>query len=217
MGKVETLNTPNLYIFDLHGTLVKGNEDAMCAIFEKLFKEWDIHVTAEKRQIEELMGRFQLEDIIACLIPQAASNDITKMAARYRELSPQITPKHLRLFEEVKETLVQLRSRGDKIAVITSTNQKMARKMVKWVSLENLVDEVIGMRAKEDAVDFKTRSIKRLRQKYDCQKVYMIGDKHEDMKAGQEAGAITVFFNPGEARQEYASYTISNLRALVDL
>lgn len=205
----------SLYIFDLHGTLVKGNEDAMRVILEQIAGERSIDVTIDKQKLVDLMG-VPLEDVITSFVSHASLSDITEMTARFRELSDEITPDYLELLEGTKETLVELRSRGNKIAIVTSANQKMARKMVKWVSLENLVDEVIGMRVKEDAVTFKTQSIERLRHKYDCQRVYMIGDKAEDMKAGYRARAVTVLLGPREAEQEYANLIIPDLQALLN-
>ena len=205
----------NIYIFDLHGTLVKGNEDAMRVILEQIAEERSIDVTIDKQKLVDLMG-IPLEDVITSFVSHASPSDIDEMTARFRELSDEITPNYLVLLEGAKETLVELRSRGNRIAVVTSTNQKMAGKMVKWISLENLVDEVIGMPVKEDAVTFKTRSIERLRQKYDCQKVYMIGDKAEDMKAGYRAGAVTILLGLTETEQEYANLIIPDLRALLN-
>lgn len=216
MDDVEKMNAPNLYIFDLHGTLIQGNENAIYAILGRLFEERNIDVKIDRQKIAELMVA-PLKDIIACFVPDASPDEMTEMTARFRELSQEISPKYLEPIEGAKETLAELKRGGNKIAIVTSANQRMANRMIEWVNLANLIDELIGMKDGEDPIPFKSRSIQELGQRYRCEKVYMIGDKDEDMKAGHEAGAITVLFGLAETGREYANVRITNLRALLDL
>jgi len=98
---------------------------------------------------------------------------------------------------------------------VTSANEKIANRMVEWVGLADLIDEVVGIKDREDPIPFKRRSIQELRQRYQCEKVYMIGDTDVDMKAGHDAGAVTVLFKPREAVDEFADHIISDFQALL--
>lgn len=216
MDQVETRSDPNLYIFDLHGTLIQGNENAMYAILDRLFEERSISAEINKQKLAEFMVT-PLKDIIESFVPHASPAELAEMTARFRELSQEISPKYLEPTEGARETLAQLKRAGNKIAVVTSANEKIARRMVGWVNLADLIDEVVGIKDREDPITFKRRSIQELGQRYRCEKVYMIGDRDEDMKAGHEAGAITILFDPEGTREKGANHIISDLCTLLGL
>ena len=199
----------NLYVFDLHGTLLKGNEDAMYEILQKLFEERNLKINIVKQKLVELMG-MPLDKIFGFLSPKSTGEEISQMVDRFRELSPQISCKHLKPIEGVLEFLMKIKESGNAVAVVTTTHETLASKMIECTGISNYVDEIKGL-GEGDPISFKTNSIFTIKRKHDYEKVYMIGDKEEDMIAGYYAQAITVLFNPKEKRKnKYTDFIISN-------
>lgn len=208
-GAVESVNNKNLYVFDLHGTLIQGNEDAMYEILKKVFDEKNLKININKQKLEELMGS-PLDEIFGFLSPNSSREEISHMVDRFRKLSPEISPKYLKPIEGILELLMKIKESGNVVAVVTTAHEKLASKMIEWTGISKYVDELRGL-GEGDPIRFKTTCISDLKSKYDYEKVYMIGDKEEDMIAGYHAQAITVLFNPKEKRKdEYTDFIISN-------
>ncbi len=171
----------NLYIFDLHDTLIQGNEDAMYEIFQQIFNERKLDFHINKQEIREMMI-LPLDTIFKKIFPKANEIDISQMVKRFRELSPNISPKHLRPIEGAIEVLSKLKEKGNIVTVVTTANKEIATKMIEWTSLSPFVIELKGSGV-GDPIEFKANCISELKKKYSAEKVYMIGDKEEDNEA----------------------------------
>jgi phosphoglycolate phosphatase len=198
----------NLYIFDLHDTLIQGNEDAMCEIFQQISNERTLNSHIDKQEIKEMMV-LPLDIICKKLFPNVNETDIFQMVKRFRELSPLISPKHLKPIEGAIETLSKLKKKGHLVAVVTTANEKIANQMIEWTGFSHFVTELKGSGI-GSPIEFKANCILELEKKYSIEKVYMIGDKEEDIKAGNKASAITILYNPKLERSKDADFVIAS-------
>jgi phosphoglycolate phosphatase-like HAD superfamily hydrolase len=88
--------------------------------------------------------------------------------------------------------------------------------MLQWTQLSKYVDEVKGLSGNYDRenVEFKTDSIFYLKSKYYPERTFMIGDQEEDMMAGNNANAVTVFYSPERKTTQVSNFVISDLEDL---
>jgi len=175
-----------LHVFDLHGTLIDGNEDAMADILARIIKQPAKPLTPDV--IAPMMG-LPLEDIICQFVSDRTTVD--ELVIKFREISPEVTPKYIRPREGARDLLTWIKGRGGMTAVVTTANYKLSTKMLEWTNLRDFIDHVRGG-IQGDIVTGKTNLIRELMQNLGPAKTYMLGDTIEDMKAGHAAGAVTI-------------------------
>jgi phosphoglycolate phosphatase-like HAD superfamily hydrolase len=187
----------NIFIFDLHDTILEGNEEAIYEILKKLTSESNMDLKVSKDEIKEYMG-IPLDKLLKLLYPNLSDDKINLMKERFRNLSDDITPKYLRPIKGVIDLFEFIKKYGDKIFILTSAEEKYAMKMINDAGISKYIDEIKGVKIgyRGNTVDFKTKSLLNIKRIYSEKNLYMIGDKDGDMIAGRNAKITTVYFNP---------------------
>jgi phosphoglycolate phosphatase-like HAD superfamily hydrolase len=206
-------NNKNIFVFDLHDTILEGNEDALYEILKVLSNEFNIAFTLSKPKIKDLMG-IPLDKLFKLLYPDISNEEIDQMKQRFRDLSDEITAKYLKPIKGVIDLFKFIKNNEDIIIILTSAEEKYAQKMINDAGISFYIDELRGVEIgyKGDTVSFKTNSILDIKTKYSNKKLYMIGDKEGDLIAGRNAKITTIYFNPEGKENPNADILITDYR-----
>lgn len=205
----------HLHAFDMHGTLVEGNEDAIVVILGRIIK--NPRTIPTKEIIASMMG-LPIEDMIRFFIAEATKEKVGGLVKKFREVSQEVTPRYLRQKEGARNLLSKLKDQQDVIAIVTTANTTMATKMLEWVDLRPFCDYIFG-NISGDVATGKADHIQKIIQKIAPLKTYMVGDTVEDMEAGRKVGAITVLIrsSANSANVPQADFEIRNLEDYFEL
>jgi len=206
------------FLFDLDGTLLDSiGLDRRC--FQHAF---------------ETVGRAVPDDdaflrglgipLVTVLRGWAASEEqACAMLDAYRAYSREHHDRHVRAFDGAVETVRALRSRGDRVAVVTSKSRVAAQRGIRFLGL---VEEVEVLVAPEDVPLHKPDPYPFLhgaeRLGIPVESAFVIGDSPHDLQAGRAAAMTTVAALwgpfPREALEPHApDHWFTHPRELLDL
>ena len=144
------MNTFNLIMFDLDGTLVETAPEICDAINDTL-RDFELsEVTLE--QVKNWIGHGTRELLIAALASSMNTNeDVVRssdsfalMEAEFDQYYQSRCGTRSHLFPQVRETLTALRSRGVKLAVITNKEGRFTQTVLNVHNLTPLFDVVVS-------------------------------------------------------------------------
>lgn len=134
---------------------------------------------------------------------------------------------HVKLYPEVKETLIALKENGKKLAIVTSSKRETVLPAIKNLQIEHVFDCFLG---KEDFIHEKPdpELLLKAMEKIGAVKdeTLIIGDSYKDVGAGKNAGITTVVFFPKENEVFYKiedikkiqpDYIIKNFNELIGI
>lgn len=179
-----------LLIFDFDGTLADSNE----GIFETINYALD-KVACKKinRDFFETIVGMPLEKQFETILPEGKKDLVEKTCGIYREKYREICAKKTVLFPHVKETLFFLKSKGIKMAVVTTKKTELVSMLLKALEINDLFDFVVGGdKVSKDKPDPEgiNLAIKKLNAKREH--TAMVGDSKFDVLAGKKAGVKTI-------------------------
>ena len=210
-------SSPTHVIFDLDGTLADSSEGILWSFRATLEK---IGLDASEDQLRHLIGP-PLGDSFRILGVQ--ESDIDQVVAWYREYYAARGVYEARLYDGVDLTLEALTERGVRLGVATAKRVDFAQQMLGAMGVAHLFDEISGA-----SVDLRVTS------KFDIMSlvmdqwtwargldVWMVGDRHYDMKAARAhdvsaVGALWGFGRADELRAAGAHWLISRPSELLD-
>ncbi|MBC7112426.1 MAG: HAD-IA family hydrolase [Candidatus Methanomethyliales bacterium] len=181
-------------VFDLDGTLV----DSIDSIWKA--SEYVLKINGyrgiDRQDVVEAMGK-TIFDLFLRVEPGLSHKEQQKLFEDYRRVYMDFIA-HTRLIPRVKETLAVLRGRRLKMAVVTTKSKQNAEKILSFFGIRGFFDVVIGF---EDVKEHKPsiEPIIRAAEGLNLQasELVVVGDTHIDVKAGREAGALTVAVKTG--------------------
>jgi phosphoglycolate phosphatase-like HAD superfamily hydrolase len=121
------------------------------------------------------------------------------------------------------DVLKEIKNRGDEILIISTSNTQALDKFLKWIGIECLIDDRIGISREEEQngrlniAETKYRKLKEYAKNRNFDRVVVVGDTEDDIKAGRRAGTITFYFNQNGTKSDLASYSISDLRKILEV
>jgi len=212
----------DLFAFDLHGTLVAGNENALVEATNISLEE---HGRKERLTIEDarrLQGT-PWADIVKQLCQDASSEEIAKIVIDAKKNDSIVIPKHTRLMDHARETLEKIKSDGNKTLIVSSTTPEVLDLYFKHLGITGLVDCRVGISDVEEnmgGVDIgrlKGRKLRAYVKRGNFGRVVMTGDTEDDVKAGKIAHATTIYINSNGLKSDIADYSIENLRQFMHI
>lgn len=212
---------PNLYAWDFHGTLEKGNEHNVRTICQAVLENHGYYRKVTLDEVIYLYGR-SWGAYFKALVPSLQQDTIDLMVEDAVKMSAQISHKNIAPMDYALDVLLLLKLRGDDNIVVSNSRIYRLNAFVESVGITPLVRGIFGVESgKErdenfDPVKFKAVQIMKAANGYG--RVFMIGDSETDVEAGLLAGATAVFFNPrGKSVETKAHHTISDLRDVLRL
>jgi phosphoserine phosphatase len=201
---------------------VKNNEYAVLEQSNLSLKKHGIEKEFTMDNIRMLYGK-AWADYFRWLLPNEKDETIKSLVAYAESLDDQITPKHIKPMDYAVDVLKEIKSRGDKILVISASNAEALDKFLKWASIDYLVDDRIGISREEEqrgmlnVAEVKCRKLKEYIKNKNFCKIIVVGDTEDDIKAGMMIGAITFYFNQNGKKSGLANYSISDLRKILEV
>lgn len=183
------MNT-KLLIFDFDGTLADSSE----GIFETVNYALDkLGCKKISQSLFETLVGMPLEKQFEAVLPKGKEDLVEKASSIYREKYKEICVEKTVLFPHVKETLLFLKSKGLKMAVVTTKKTELVSMLLRALEINDLFDLVIGGdKVSKDKPDPEgiNLAIKKLNTKKEC--TAMVGDSSFDMLAGKNADVKTI-------------------------
>ena len=179
------------FIFDVDGTLVDTNPLHVEA-WRRAFAARDIHLNNDRIFLEVGKGGDTLvPDLLGEKADREMGDDLRK---RQPEEFEKLAKEHgLRVFDRVPELIAELKRRGLKTALATSSNLKQLATVEKYsgCKLSDLADEVINsedIETSKPAPDLVTAAAKKL--KLSPAECAMLGDTPFDAESAKHAGVV---------------------------
>lgn len=186
--RVAYASRPHAILFDLDGTLVDSIalilESARYA-FTKLGREW----------ISDDVWREGIGIPLPTMFSRHARDVVERDAliAAYREYQLEHHDRLISCYDDVVETVRELRARGHALAVVTSKSEWLAYRALALVKLASVMDTVVGLEStKRHKPD--PEPVRIALHRLDCtpDRALFVGDSVHDLLAGNAAGVATV-------------------------
>lgn len=115
------------YIFDFDGT-VADTIRGIVATMQETFRLHDREIPT----VDEIKGVIGLP-LDGCMrgLGVADEGDVTELCATYRRIFPDVAMSQIKLFPEVKDTLIELHKHGKRLAIATSRNKVSLTEIMK--------------------------------------------------------------------------------------
>lgn len=179
--------TFNHFCFDLDGTLVDSNKtiyNSTLYTLDRLGIEYNI----DEKEFELKIGK-HFVDIFKHfnVVVSDFEEFITIYKANYFE---QIHHSHV--YSGVEQTLIELKSRGYRITLLTTKVQDQAERIIEHFNLRKYFDLIMGRR---NGIEHKPSPEPLLKicneLKIDVKSTLMVGDTELDIQCGKNAGSFT--------------------------
>ena len=187
------MNEYDAYLFDGDGTLY-DTADMIYRCFQDIcqkFRGFDI----EKKRVYDTIGLpfdQQLNDFIGPL----ADGEYDEIMISYRAFQENIFKDSVKLFPEIKETLAELKSRGKKMAVVTSRKLPSVTKYLKYTDIFSYFDVLITPESTLKHKPNPEPAFEALKQlDINAKDALFVGDAIFDIECGRGAGVDTAYVN----------------------
>lgn len=188
-----------LFVWDFHGVLEKGNDQAVQEVCNKILSELGHPKEITIQEVRNLYGA-RWSDYFNYLLPDFPC-EIDWCVRRALEIGRGVAVYHIQANDYAADVLMSIQGAGHHNIVVSTSTPKDVKWFVEVVGLERYIDCCVGIDpyrkhhqgAEFDRVGEKAKAIQSYLQQRDCyfNKVVMVGDTEEDMKAGSLCGAIT--------------------------
>ncbi|MEM4405466.1 MAG: HAD-IA family hydrolase [Candidatus Methanomethylicaceae archaeon] len=181
-------------VFDLDGTLV-DSVDSIWRASDFVLRS-NGYRGLDREEVVKVMGK-TIFDLFLSVEPRLSPQEQHKLFEEYRRTYMNFI-EHTKLIPKVREVLLFLRSRRLKMAVVTTKSRENAEKILSFFGIRSFFDLVIGF---EDVREHKPSAepIMRAAEGLGLQasELVVVGDTEVDIRAGREAGALTVAVKTG--------------------
>jgi phosphoglycolate phosphatase-like HAD superfamily hydrolase len=211
-----------LFVWDFHGVLEKGNEDAVIDISNTVLE----HAGYKERFTEEDNERYyglKWYQYFEQLLPKLSMQDCMDLQTscfKYAESNLNVLSKHIKPNDYVVEVLTNISSSGNKQIVVSNTRQNDLYWFLNSIGIKEYFDEdsIFGVNAHQTH-STKTDALRDYIGDVKFDKIIIIGDSEDDLKMGRAVGAINYFYkHPHRTHEDTvnADHTIKDLRAILD-
>lgn len=158
-------------VLDIDGTLVKPDIDWVYV--RKRLAE--LGINAPRKPVAEILARVAMHN------PRLAKNAEDEIVSIERQSAEKV-----KRDPELRDILLQFKSKGVKIAVVTLRGRETAVKVLKSLGISDLVNVLV---TREDSYDRKTqlRTVMKVLG-VEPKQVYFLGDTMWDLEAGRDEG-----------------------------
>ena len=213
-----------LFVWDLHGTLEKGNVNAVKELINLVLKESGIE---KEITVQDALNWYGLSwfDYFKLTVPEGNQKIWKSMVDKVLSLQQrgwEIIKKHIKLRDFAEDVLMTIKKKGHQNILLSNTGPEHIRMFTDLLNITQYFDDIIGVdtnhnsRLGREVDDNKSRALAKFLRNKKYEKIVLIGDKESDIKTGKSCGAITYLFLDQKLFKEYpsteADYTISNLK-----
>jgi phosphoglycolate phosphatase-like HAD superfamily hydrolase len=205
----------NLFVWDFHGVLEKGNEYAVQEVVNKVLKEYGYEKTVTIEEIKFLAGR-SWAGHYTYFFRDIPKEKLASMVDRSNSLGLRTAPKYVQPNDYVVFVLGKIREKGCSSIVVSHVQKEAAKFFTDLVGIGKLIDGFFATDTTDDSIIVQTKkaAIKSYMEGKKFDKVVLIGDSEHDIEAGIAIGAVTYLYSKNVKRAERtkADHVISDLR-----
>ncbi|WP_346916041.1 pyrophosphatase PpaX [Clostridium sp.] len=176
-------------LFDLDGTIIDTNELILTSFNYVLNNYLGLNIRNE--EIVETFG-IPLKDVMDHYAKERAE----ELVDEYIRYSLESHDKYIKSYNHVEEGLLKLKNKGFKLAIVTSKRRGTALRGLNCFDLEKYFDVII---TPEDSKKHKPDGEPVLKAcevlKVKPEETIMVGDSHNDILCGKNAGSKTCLVN----------------------
>lgn len=177
----------NLYVFDFHGVLEKGNENSVREISNLALKNLNYQRELTKKESLKYYG-LKWNEIFRKILPKITiqdSFDLYKESINVKSVHPEIILKHTKQNDNVLFVLEKILEDNDEMILISNTGQKSLIEFIKTVNLEKYFNQdnsfgVSGYDANNQLT--KKELLKKYLENRRYEKIIIIGDSPGDIE-----------------------------------
>ena len=192
-----------LVLFDLDGTLVDSLQDLTDAV-NHMLAGFGRQILCQS-EVRQLVGK-GARNLVQRALATNSSVDIESGLAAFTEFNESHIADKSRLYPGALELLQQLTADGIRLAVISNKNESLSRLILKTLKVDKYFDIIAGG---DTFPEMKPSPLplERVIEEFSCSptKVVMVGDSINDIKAGNQAGIITIGCRWGYGNSEELS------------
>lgn len=194
----------NYFLFDWDGCLADTLSIWLRA-YDLLLKEKNIMLTSDQIVEDFFGGGYEG--------PQKHGLDGKEF---YEELMPRVSTRlhSVSLHQNVKETLEELKKRGKKMAIVSTSFSTELKPALSYNHLEGLFDTIV---CGDDVTKFKPdpEPLEKAMREIAAvpEETIMIGDSEKDIFAGKNTGITTALFYPTINQQLYVEEFLKDLKS----
>lgn len=204
------------FLFDLDGTLINTN-NLILHTFKHIFKT-HMELEVEESEIVKCFG-----EPLSVTFEKYTKDNIELLVDEYKKYNVTVHDELAESYEGVKDTLIYMKQKGYKLAIVTSKRREVAVRGLKLFDLFDIMDVIVTPESTskhkphEEPVLFACEQLGLAPNE-----VIMVGDSHNDILSGNNAGAPTALVDYTalsiESLKEYnPTYIISHISELLDI
>ncbi len=196
-----TKNMPNhtLFVWDLHGTLEKGNENAVIQISNQALEERGHAVRFKDGDALRLYGKHWYE-YFADVLPELAHEEHIELQQRSFAISDESTEliaTHMQPAVHAHEVLAAIKANGCEQILISNTIPSTIPLFLKALGMEQFFNErnafSVSAHAK-DASRNKTHVLEEFLKRKHFEKIVVIGDSASDIDLARHVGGVAYLY-----------------------
>jgi phosphoglycolate phosphatase-like HAD superfamily hydrolase len=215
-----------LFIFDLHNTLVKDNDLVVVTAINSVLAEHGLNVRVDIEYVRHYQATLKpFSSYFRNILPTVPERVIEEMTLATKDKCEKfLIAKYIKKMEGVEYVLSEIKKRKDSICVLSFSMITSIDIYLKTTGLEKYVDKRIGIESSQeihtnsDAGEIKASLIrKHLDSISKYNRVFMIGDSVSDMKAGKLLGLTNIYFTSTGERLDIAHHSIDKLKEIIKI
>lgn len=175
-------------LFDFDGTLA-DTKPCIVRTATQVLREWGL-TDEEIGDAGRLVGPpFPLA---YSLVYGLSEEDAAEVTRRYREIYADLGPERNPLFDGVREMLTDLKTRGKKLAIVSSKMERFVRMALQQTGIEDLFEEVVTQTGVKDPskAGLIAEALRRL--DVEPENAVMLGDRHYDIEGAVAMGVDSI-------------------------
>lgn len=214
-----------LFIFDLHNTLVKDNDVAVTNAMNQALARSGRNIRIDIEYVRTYQAILRpFSQYFRTVLPDAPQEEIERMTLATKDLCEKsLIREHVRAMEGAEEVLQEIRKNADNVFVLSFSTITSIEIYLHLAGLTKYIDKTLGIENRQEIngdgdpsrvkAAILKEHLKGCRDRYD--KIFMIGDSVFDMKAGRAVGAINIYFTKTREILDIADYFIDDLREII--
>jgi phosphoglycolate phosphatase-like HAD superfamily hydrolase len=210
-----------LFVWDFHGVLEKGNENATLDISNQVLRNAGFKEQFTKKDNEKYYG-LKWYQFFEKLLPNLTKEDHLRLQSdcfKCAENDLSILEKHIKPNDHALEVLTKIASSKNQQLVISNTRQDDLVWFLNAIGIKDFFkeDTIIGVNAHQNHSS-KLEAIKNYLKDKKFNKVVVIGDSESDLVFGREIGAVNYFYKHPHRKHEptqKADHIINDLRDIL--
>lgn len=208
-----------LFVWDFHGVLEKGNENAVVEVTNKVLEEYGEKTRLDLKLCLELYGQ-PWSLFFKRLCPEADEERIQSMVYKGVEISHEtdVIERNNKPTDFSHKVLKTILESGNENLVISNTQQGALKKYLNAVKITPYINHIIGADKHRKMIEgnIKIPLLKEFLKTRKYNKIISIGDIEQDVELGKSVGATTYLFSRrGFLKKTNADHKISDLREVL--